>query len=443
MRNLVLRGTTYHYRKVLPKNLQKVIQKREITFSLHTKAKRLAHSKAFAVQAAVESSIYEMQRLTCREQQKNVYRELVVYIKTFQATGKIKKLQPVIVAPVLSEQLQEEPCLTLEEVYALFLKEKKKMDWGKRSAENNLPAFKCLIDILGNLEVKKVTKNVAIDFVQELYDYPVKRSRGKNKNLSLASLKEKGVPTIAPTTALKMLNYISGFFNWMQRRDYIKANPFSGLKPRAKHITAKTKEAFTTSELRTLFGHYLNKDSQLKKIWQFWIPALALFTGARLEELAQLNVADIKQAGDIYYLDINDCGTHQLKNKASIRKIPLHDLLMSIEFLDYVDSQEGQTKLFALTLNGGLYGKSVTSWFSKLKRQIGFPPSKVFHSFRHTFRDLAVESRVPSEHIKALLGHAQGDMTHGVYGSGFSLKLLNESMQQIDFSCVRDILVKD
>src|SRR5690606_39458165 len=63
----------------------------------------------------------------------------------------------------------------------------------------------------------------------------------------------------------------------------------------------------------------------------FWLPLLALFTGARVEELAQLTTADLMHARGLgHYLNISDEAEHaKLKNASSRRRIPLHATLIA------------------------------------------------------------------------------------------------------------------
>lgn len=63
---------------------------------------------------------------------------------------------------------------------------------------------------------------------------------------------------------------------------------------------------------------------------------LALYTGARLNELCQLLVNDIKFDGDIAFFSINDDGDKKLKTSAAVRIVPIHSELVKMGFMDYV-----------------------------------------------------------------------------------------------------------
>ena len=67
------------------------------------------------------------------------------------------------------------------------------------------------------------------------------------------------------------------------------------------------------------------------------MPWLLAFTGARVEEVAQALVADVRERDGIGYLDINAEGEGKsLKNAARRGAVPLHPALVAEGFLAYV-----------------------------------------------------------------------------------------------------------
>ena len=57
----------------------------------------------------------------------------------------------------------------------------------------------------------------------------------------------------------------------------------------------------------------------------YWLPILALYTGARLRELGQLRGEDVRQENGVTYIAIGDAGDGQrVKNASSRRSVPLH-----------------------------------------------------------------------------------------------------------------------
>lgn len=66
--------------------------------------------------------------------------------------------------------------------------------------------------------------------------------------------------------------------------------------------------------------------------------------------------------------------------------------------------------------------------FSRLKTKLGFGPKKVFHCFRNTFIDEAFQQGMDKELYKDFVGHAQDDITHGVYASKAAVHRLKEGL---------------
>ncbi|MBP1184177.1 hypothetical protein [Methylobacterium sp. PvR107] len=73
----------------------------------------------------------------------------------------------------------------------------------------------------------------------------------------------------------------------------------------------------------------------------YWFPLIALFSGARRTEIAQLKIGDIRQGdGGIWYLDITNEGADQnLKTVSSARSVPVHRELIRLGLLDVATTQ--------------------------------------------------------------------------------------------------------
>lgn len=172
----------------------------------------------------------------------------------------------------------------------------------------------------------------------------------------------------------------------------------------------------------------------------YWLPLLALFTGARVEELAQLMVADVRHDDTLgHYLSITDDAAHaQLKNAASRRRIPLHPQLLDCGFLDYVARARRPGLLFPeLRANGrGKLGGYFSTWFSiYLRNKVGITDSrKVFHSFRHTFKDACRAVGIEEEAHDALSGHTQQRASRRYGNEQYPLEPLFEAVSRLEFS---------
>jgi len=169
----------------------------------------------------------------------------------------------------------------------------------------------------------------------------------------------------------------------------------------------------------------------------YWLPVLALYSGARLEEMGQSLCSDIKHERGIYYLDINGDGPGKsLKTASSWRKAPIHPVLVKLGFLAYVDAlrTDGEPQLFP-GLKLDRRGKRTANYsraFGQYKRAIGIDdPRKVFHSFRHTFKQACRGGAANEEVHDALTGHSSGSVGRS-YGA-VPLKTLADAIGKVRY----------
>jgi integrase len=232
---------------------------------------------------------------------------------------------------------------------------------------------------------------------------------------------------------------VSSFFNWLVKQGYRDDNPFSGIAPRRVHSARSERSSFNDDDLKLLFGTPLFKDKIYTQDSQYWLPLLALYTGARLEELCQLKAQDFKVADGCHYIDIHGEGDTQnrVKTPSSIRKIPVHSELINLGLLDIINKRSREHFLFDLKRVNTNLGHLPSKWFSGYKASLGLPKgTKVFHSFRHTFRDKLTLNGLPNEHIRELLGHEQIGETFGRYGSTIPVNVLAKSLEKLSFPLV-------
>ena len=98
-----------------------------------------------------------------------------------------------------------------------------------------------------------------------------------------------------------------------------------------------------------------------------WLPLLSMFTGSRINELAQLHMADIMKDG-IDFLHINeDEANARVKNRRR-RKVSLHEELFKRGFLEFAEqlSKRGEKRIFTkLTHGKDGYGQSASKWYNR------------------------------------------------------------------------------
>ena len=330
----------------------------------------------------------------------------------------------------------DESLILLSQGFSLYKKEQVLENWGVRTATQNEASFKQLVEIIGDIPITAVTKSVVRDYKQTLLSYPANRYKGKRKEKTLEQLLEEGSVSISLETVRNVMGRVASFFNWLVKQGYREDNPFCGVAPRRVHSARSERSPFTDDDLRLLFGTAIYRDKDYAHDWQYWLPLLGLYTGARLEELCQLKGDDFKVSDGCHYIDIHGEGDahNRVKTPSSVRKIPVHSELLKLGLLDKVNMRSRGCFLFDLRRVNTNLGHVPSKWFGGYKASLGLPKgTKVFHSFRHTLRDKLTLSGVPNEHIRELLGHEQIGETFGRYGSSIPVSVLAESLEKLHF----------
>lgn len=358
-------------------------------------------------------------------------------------------------SPVLCHAEPSEP---LSVLIPKFLDEKKRFG---RYQPKRLMDFQSSLDLfrrfVGNdLPVSAITKKRVGEFRGLLIELPsnaTKRFRG----LDLASIREKakehGLKTLAAQTInTKYLSVVENFFHWCISNGSLMENPASGIRvPTPKSAQAKVRRPFQSDHLDALFKAPLftgcKSNNRIYKAGsyrvsdhRYWLPLLALFTGAREGELCQLRMEDIRQIEGVWCIDVNRRGGH-LKSRAAERIIPVHPELARIGFLEHVKAgvAAGRTKLFAEIKIGasGYASDNPSKWFARvLNKTFGEDRRRAdgltFHSFRHTFKDALREAGVEERIQDVILGH-ESDHVSGQYGSGYKAPRLHAEICKVKF----------
>lgn len=254
--------------------------------------------------------------------------------------------------------------------------------------------------------------------------------------------------TASITNKAKKLQRTRAFINWARDHAQLTDVPTAVLYPPRAGGEAKHYEPFSEAELKILFESQAYKQQTFAKAHEFWIPLLGLYTGARINEIAQLDLADIGSQDEVDVIRINDDGNKRTKTAASVRTIPIHPSLIAAGFLVYRDTllDEGWTRLFPeLTRSTiGKYGyrKDPSEFFTQYRRACGVSTDedrvKVFHSFRVTANSALRRQNVPQERRERLVGHESGDTNNRAYRPAdrdqmFSIATLRDDLKMVSF----------
>lgn len=248
---------------------------------------------------------------------------------------------------------------------------------------------------------------------------------------------------ISPVTASSKVGILRTIFRGAQDYELISANPAADIRLKAPRI-CKARIPFSADDLKRIFSSSIYtiqyRPISGGKEAAYWLPLLALFTGARVEELSQLLVRDIREVEGIgHFINISDEAPHaHLKNASSRRRVPIHGVLIACGFLDYVARQPKSGMLFSdLKPNHrGKYGGYFSYFFSNyLRHKIGITDErKVFHSFRHTFKDACRNVGIEEAVHDALTGHRNASAGRGYGNEQYPLEPLFEAVARYEIA---------
>jgi integrase len=289
---------------------------------------------------------------------------------------------------------------------------------------------------------------------------------GQDLRQVLATNKRVGRPTISIRTSNKYITDLNSFFDWLVREDYLPQHIFEGLSIEAPE-TEQPKQPFSTRQLTHLFRSPLftacRDDNDIRGVsepgnlqirdWRYWMPIIALYSGARMGEIAQLEIADIQVADGVCFFHFTNEGVDPLKSmktKLSRRRVPIHSEIIGLGFLDYVERvrSKGSQQVFPeLTRDSkGHFSKAskfFQRYFAKIKLREVETFSTNFHSFRHNFIDELRLKYPQDETFKSILGHAGKSVTTG-YGvrEVLELKKRQELVESVEYRGVDMTLLR-
>lgn len=336
------------------------------------------------------------------------------------------------------------PKVPLSEIIAKFIDEEIRAErWVERSESQKRQYLDLLQEILGaDHDVAKIRPLDAQQVKNVLLKYPKNRNKkADTKDLSIADLMAlEDIDTLTIRTVNTYLQAYGSLFAWAKRNGYVAENVFDGVTIKENKRSGEAgRDAYSADQLKAIL-HELetNERGLINKEYQKWGPLIAIYTGARLNEISQLQLGDIRQQDDIWCFDFNDEGEDKkLKTTSSRRLVPVHSRLLELGLLEYVDQLRVQKKprfLYELTYNAKEgYGRNLGRWVNeKFLTALDFKSKElVFHSFRHTMVTRLMQAGAEESVVKAIVGHARQGVTQQHYfRQGYTVSQLQEALEK-------------
>jgi len=321
--------------------------------------------------------------------------------------------------------------------------------WGASSQKAIIPVLRVLRETIGGREVASIDRATAREVFDAVKSLPL--NMGKRKEYAgltvpeaIAKAKHMGLPLIHPNTINRAyMVQIAAVFNWAVKEDWAVKNPFGGLTV-ADPVDDRDKRApFKQQQLGTLFSSApwdKRQPDDVDKPGRYWVPLIALYSGARLGEISGLRIMDVEDMEGITAFRVRPYEGRTLKNRESRRNVPVHSTLLALGLMDFVARrrEQGQPEdvLFpdAKANSRGQWGAKLGEGFSKLLRDQEITGTKLgMHSFRHNFEDRL--------RAAGLHGRAEGQALAGRkiagseadYGSEFPIDLLRDALEKVSY----------
>lgn len=424
---LILRSTTWHYHRKVPKDVAHLDKRKKVKKSLKTDSIKTAMKRASIINEATEQ-YWNALRLQRTDNKKDQYEAAV---KTAQYFGfeyktigeiiddnsdviqRMQKIEEIGVTKNPSVEalagLVDRPdyCLSnaLEDYWEYSrdvtrrMGDREERRW-RRPRER---AFENFIDLKSDLPLDKITRNDALDFREWWLD----------------RILDEKLTANAANKDIRHLSKIFSTINDAKRLNLI--NPF-----REMALSEVGDESFRQPfDPKYIEDVLINSDALAGMNFEGRMLVFAMAdTGAGFSELVNLLPEEINLATPIPYIEIKDNVVRKLKTKYRPRKIPLVGSAlfafhaMPDGFQKYRDKSD-----------------SASSMVNKYLRENNLCPTSDHsaYSLRHSFSDRMLAAEFPDRIQKDLMGHKLAD-DRPKYGKGGYLEHVHSLLQKIAFT---------
>lgn len=306
----------------------------------------------------------------------------------------------------------------------------------------------------GHRRIETLTRAELNNLRDQLRSYPKNRHRLRaTRNQPLSKIIQEGkFEPINARTAKKFFELARAVIGYAHDQGYLKENISAGLTFSTKGAPSPRKRTYSPGQIEKLLNgpsYTLTQPPRWRlDDYRFWLPLLGLYSGARLSELCQLRLGDIREELGVWVISISRSGARQLKTDDSERLVPLHKAVLDAGFLDFHQQRlkaTGEDPTASLFENIHTYGDLspghvASRWFlGSSKDDKGYlglcglgDDALTFHGLRHTFINQFHRQKLDMLIGKALVGHADRSTTGG-YGDCYPAYVLKAEIDKIDF----------
>lgn len=339
---------------------------------------------------------------------------------------------------------------TLSAALESFIAEHKTMDrWTEKTELERRSTLGNFVEFTKDKAIGAVTRDDCMEFFARLKRLP--SNAGKKaalKGKSFAELTEPGgcdgveFPPLAAGTVNDQMNRIAGFLGWATSTNGLSINPAKGISIAKAKADSEAKKRFPFDEAdltAMLSGDYWSA-RRFDHAHYYWLVLLGMYTGARINELCQLHLADFSVVNGVDVISIadEDNPTARAKTASARRTVPIHDELIRLGLLRWVERLRGLggVQLFPELKEGrDGFGTEPSKWFRRFTTRCGVwvKQEKVFHSFRVGFISQLMNRRIDQPVVAAIVGHETGTVTGDVYWNDRDVGMLQQIVNLVTY----------
>ena len=311
----------------------------------------------------------------------------------------------------------------------------------------------------GDKPINRYARSDVVNFIETLRKLPKSYGKSpKDKETALEEFIKRATESkadrLTDKTVKRHLSLLSQFFRFVVDKGGLTVSERSELVEKHRFRISdvadnEQREAWSMADLKILFNSEVWSVDRPRDA-KFWLPLLALFHGARVEEFADLCRADVffeteskLNAIRIIAYETEDGRQRTLKTRSSRRTIPVHPEIIQLGFLDYVDAvaKSSAAPLFPDLAPQGADGKRgprLTRWFVSYRRKLGIYREGVgMHAFRHLLAT-TLNNKITDVRQKRSLDYITGHAAQGSEGSvrydkGPGLRLVYETLALLEY----------
>lgn len=325
-----------------------------------------------------------------------------------------------------------------------------------------------MLEVIGDKPVSELRQVDLRDFFALLANLPPRwKDKCRQLNLSVRELAELehdetlGPKSFEDTYLASVRPFLKAARVNYQDQGFPANLTIDGIEYIGDRVEGESKQrAFKLDELKRLFeGAEIKRYAEDPTLAHcYWLPHIGLFTGARVNEICQINPqTDIIQDKDFgiwhFWITAESEGDQRIKKSVKTgddRRVPIHKKLVELGFLDYVNyiKGTGAKMLFPQwqPVNKRASGEA-EDWFRKLLRDTSLRDETPkmcllgMHAFRHTLLTYGAMQKPPLS-LFCITGHAQEEAPIHATGAGkgyLTLSLLSplssraEVLDQLDY----------